>query len=206
MEEFNLQPIFCEVSVISLLQMFAGLWPQWSQNVPHRAWCLLILPVHNLLMNRSSWTGNPIIIPFYVLGSQPHPQLHLMRCSLQMFPKGLWFVTEKQSQCLALRTDTLLYGLYHLDDCTMEPETHFQFIKLWASIDQQVISGRAVSLLINVFVGPVCCKNFVPRYLDFSQFWGCFFNKKLPSPDCSSTEKLAIFLFLFGEDTESGIL
>lgn len=102
MEKFNLQQIFFEACIISLLQVLAGLWPHWSQNVPHHAWCLLIPPVHSLLMNRSSRTGNPIIIPFYVLDWQPHPQLHLMRCSPEMFPKGLWFVTEKQSQCLTL--------------------------------------------------------------------------------------------------------
>ena len=64
----QLQPIFFEVCMTSLLEVFAGLWPQWSHNVPRYVWCLLIPPVHSWLMNRSSWTGNAIIIPFHVLG------------------------------------------------------------------------------------------------------------------------------------------
>jgi len=55
-----------EVHITSLLQVFPGLWPQ-SLNAPRHAWCLLIPLVNSLLVNRSSWTGNPIIVPFYGL-------------------------------------------------------------------------------------------------------------------------------------------
>lgn len=108
-------------------------------------------------MNRSSWTGNAIIIPFYVLGWQPHPQLNLMKCSLQMFPKGLWFVTEKRSQCLTLRIDPVLYGLYHLRNCSIEADSPFQFIKLQLTQTSRLYLGDMIqihaSLLVYLFRG-----------------------------------------------------
>lgn len=84
------------LKIISLLWVFSRAMASVSLNAPHHAWCLLIpqFPQSQLVNEqkplRSSWTGNPIIVPFYVLGWHPHPQLCLIRCGVQMFPKGLW--------------------------------------------------------------------------------------------------------------------